>query len=192
MSFKSCPKLLCYWMQIHIPALIMQPLPAAFTTRFSSYYIPRPLLSRKDAKTLAAFYELFESVSKPDARTSPGRTLTPRNAVSFPAGTTFDLDEGRVVQLLEQETVSEDEQAEVIGTLTFDGIEDKFTFFEVRFLPDDLIGEWRREMSADPAMGSLMLLASLNQRRYPYEESERIAQPGSPAVRTAPRSGTEE
>jgi hypothetical protein len=192
MSFKPCPKLLCYWLQIHIPALIMQPSPGAITSRFSSYHISRPSLSRKDAKILVAFYHMFESVSKRDARMSSGRTLTPRNAVSFPAGTTFDLDDVRVMKLLDQETVSEDEQAEVIGSLTFDGIEDKFTFFEVGFLPGDVIAEWRREMSVDRAMGYLMLLASLYQRRYPYEESERIAQPGSPAVLAGPRTGTEE
>jgi hypothetical protein len=191
-SFKSCPNLLCYWLQIHIPALIMQPLPAAVTTRFSSYHIRRPSLGRKDARTLAAFYRMLESVSTRDARTSPGRALTPRNTVSFPAGTTFDLDDGRIMKLLDQETVSEYEQAEVIGTLTFDGIEDKFTFFEVRFLPGDLIAEWRCEMSDDRAMGSLMLLASLYQRRYPYDESERIAHPGSLAVPTGRRGGTEE
>lgn len=192
MSFETCPKLLCYWLQIHIPALVMQPLPGAVTTRFSSYHIPRPSLSRKDAKTLAAYYQLFESVSKRDARTSPGQTLTPRNAVDFPAGTKFGLDDGRILKLLEQETVSENEQAEVIGRLTCDGIEDKFTFFEVGLLPGDLIGEWRREMLVDRAMGSFVLLAGLYQCRYPYEESERIAKPGSPAVPTAPRSGTEE
>jgi len=189
MSFESCPKLLCYWLQIHIPTLIMQPLPAAATTRFSSYHIPRPSLNRKDAKSLAAFYAMFESVSNRDARTSPGRTLTPRNPVSFPTGTTFDLEYDRIVKLLEQERVSEDEQEEVIGTLTFDGREDKFTFFEVRFLPRDLIGEWRREMTIDRAMGTLMLLASLFALRYPYEESERIAHLGSPAVPVVPRGG---
>ena len=68
---------------------------------------------------------------------------------------------------------------------------DKFIFFEVSFLPRDVIAEWRREMSVDRAMGSLILLASLYRRRYPYEESERIAQPGSRAVAAAPRSGTE-
>ncbi len=192
MSFESCRSLLCYWLQIHIPALIMQPLPAAVATRFSSYHVPRPSLGRKDAKTLATFYAMFESVSKRDARTSPGQALTPRNTVSFPAGTTFGLEGDRVMELLAKETVSEDEQAEVIGTLTLDGTEHKFAFFEVSLLPNDLIDEWRREMSADRAKGSVMLLASLYLRRYPYEESEQIAQPGAPAVTTPAPSESEE
>lgn len=173
-SFKSCPKLLCYWLQIHIPTLIMQPSPGA-GTRFSSYRIRRPLLSRKDAKTLEAFDQVFESVSMCDVRTSPGQPLTPRSAVSFPAGTTFNLDDERVMELLEQETVSDREHAEVIGSMTFDGLEDRFTFFEVGLLPDELINECRRQILADRPMGAFMLLAGLYQRRYPYEESKRIA-----------------
>ena len=151
MSFESCPSLLCYWLQIHIPALIMQPLPATVATRFSSYHVPRPSLGRQDAKTLAAFYHTFESASKRDSRTSPGQALRPRNTVRFPAGTTFGLKGDRVTELLGKETVSEDEQAEVIGTLTLHGTEHKFTFFEVSLLPNDFIDEWRREMSADRA-----------------------------------------
>jgi hypothetical protein len=65
MSFTSCPTLFCYWLQIHIPTLIMQPLPGAVTTRFSSYHIWRSSLSGKDAKARAAFDRMFESVSSP-------------------------------------------------------------------------------------------------------------------------------
>jgi hypothetical protein len=191
MSFNSSPQLLCYWLQIHIPTLIMRPLPA-LATRFSSYHIRRPSLSRKDARTLAAFYQMFEAVSKHDVRASPGRTLTLRDTWTIPAGTTFGFEDRRIMQLLEQETVSMDEQAEVIGTMSFDGIEDKFTFFEVSLLPGDFIGEWKRAMSGDLATGSQMLLASLYQGRYPYEDPERIAHSGSCTVPADPRSGTEE
>jgi len=88
------------------------------------------------------------------------------------------------MELLAKETVSEDDLAEAIGTLTLDGTEHKFAFFEVSLLPHDLIDDWRREMSADRAKDSVMLLASLYLRRYPYDESERIAQPAAPAVPT--------
>jgi hypothetical protein len=192
MSFESCKRLLCYWLQIHIPALIMQPLPATVATRFSSYHVPRPSLGRQDVKTLAAFYDILESVSKHDSRTSPGRALRPRNAVRFPAGTTFGLEGDRVIELLGNKTISEDEQAEIIGTLTFNSAEQSFTFFEVTLLPNDLIDEWRREISADRAKGSLMLLAALYLRRYPYEESEQVAQPGAPVVPAPASSEGEE
>lgn len=192
LSFESCRRLLCYWFQIHIPTLVVQPLPATYATRFSSYHIPRPSLGRKDAKAFAAFYDMFESVSKQDTRSSRVQTLTPRNALRIPAGTTLYLDDVRVLKLLEQTTVSEDEQAEVIGTLTLDGIEHKFNFFEVTLLPGDRIDEWRREMSVDRIRTNVDLVASLYLSRYPYEESERTAQPGALAVPPPPLSGAEE
>jgi hypothetical protein len=171
MSFESCKGLLCYWLQIHIPALIMNPLPATSTTRFSSYHIQRPSLNWKDEKTLATFYVLFESVSKGDVRALPSQILTPRQVINFPAGTTYSLQGNQVIEFLAKEIVSEEDQAEIIGTLTLSGTEHKFTFFEVSLIPNELIEKWRCEMSGDQAKGSLMLLAILYLRRYPYEES---------------------
>jgi hypothetical protein len=86
------------------------------------------------------------------------------------------------MDLLGKGSVSEYEQAEVIGTLTLNSTEHKFTFFEVSLLPNDLLDEWRGALSADRANGSLMLLAELYLRRYAYEESEKVAQPGAPSV----------
>lgn len=179
LSFDSCPKLFCYWLQVHIPALIMQPAPGAITSRFSSYYLERPKLKRKDAMILATFHKMFESVSKLDSRASPGQVLNLRNTGTFPAGMKFGLDDSRILELLDRVTLSDDEKSAPIGSLVFDGIEDKFIFFEVCLLSRDLIDDWKGAMSDDKAMGSLMLLTSLYQARYPYEESERIARPGS-------------
>jgi hypothetical protein len=183
MSFETCPTLLCYWLQIHIPSLVMQPSPTAFMTRFSSYHIQRPFMKKKDAKVLGAFFKLFEAVSKNDARALPGRSLTPRDSVNFLKGTRFGLEDVRIRELLKQETVSDEEKAEVIGSMVFDGIEDNFTFFEVCSLPEDLISEWKQDTSIEPGMHAFMLLGALYQRRYPYEESERTERPGSVAVR---------
>jgi len=192
MSFDSCKKLLCYWLQIHIPTLIMHPSLGAVATRLSSYHVPRPSLGRKDAKTLTAFYDMFESVSQPDYRTSPGQPLTPRNTVSFPAGTLFGVEGDRVLKLLAQETTSEDEQAEVVGTLTIEGTEHKFTFFEVTLLPREHIDEWKRKMSTDSAKGSVMLLAGLYLRRFPYEETQQAGELDAPAAPTLAPSDSEE
>lgn len=172
MSFEGCRKLLCYWLQIHIPTLVMQPQPNVFGTRFSSYHIPRPSLNRKEAKALTAFFSMFESVSQVDGRASPSRPLTPRNSVTLPAGTVFRFDSSRVLTLLGQTTVSENEQAEVVGEITIEGIEHKFTYYEVSLLPADLIQEWKHAMPIDPMKASLPIMASLYLRRYPYEERE--------------------
>lgn len=182
LSFESCPNLLCYWLQIHIPTLIMQPSPGALASRFSSYHVPRPLLNRKDSNVLTAFYRLLESVSKYDSRATPARSLTLRESVNFPAGTRFGLEQDRIIELLEKEELSEAEQAEIVGSLVIDDIEEKFCFFEVGLLPSELIGEWKQETMADRAMGAFVLLASLYQRRYPYEDSERVPRLGSLTV----------
>lgn len=172
MSFEGCRKLLCYWLQIHIPTLVMQPQPNVFGTRFSSYHIPRPSLNRKEAKALSAFYSKFESASQFDGRASPSRPLTPRNSVIFPAGAVLRFDFSRVVTLLEQATVSEREQAEVVGEITSEGMEHKFTYYEVSLLPADLIQEWKQAISIDPMKASLPIMASLYLSRYPYEECD--------------------
>jgi len=169
MSFEGCRKLLCYWLQIHIPTLVMQPQPNMFGTRFSSYHIPRPSLNRKEAKALSAFYSMFESVSQVDGRASPSRPLTPRNSVTLPAGTFIRFDSSRVLTLLGQTPLSENEQAEVVGEITVEGIKHKFTYYEVSLLPADLIQEWKQAMSIDPTKASFLIMASLYLRRYPYE-----------------------
>lgn len=172
LSFDSCRKLLGYWLQIHIPTLVMMPPPPTPATRISSFQIARPRLSRKDAKALSAFYDIFESASKEDERASPPRKLTPRNIVEFPAGSTFNVDHDRILMLLEKNSLTEEDHAEVIGTLTVNGKKHDFTFFEVRMLPRDVIDEWKQEMSTDLPQGYLLLLAQLYRRRYPYKESE--------------------
>lgn len=170
LSFDSCQKLLCYWLQIHIPTVNLQPLPNRFATRFSSYHIPRSFFSRKEAKVLAAFYDMFESVSQHDIPASSAQPLTLRDSVSFPAGTILSFDSPGVLKLLEQTDVSEDEQAAVIGTVILDGTEHRFTFFDLSLLPRAHIEEWKREMSVDPIKAFLPLLAALYLYRYPYEE----------------------
>ncbi len=194
MSFESCPRLLGYWLQIHIPALAaMQPFPeVVLTTRFSSLQVARASMGGKDRKILKAFYDMFESVSRYDVRSLPGRALTPRETVTIPAGSTFGVEGDRVMQLLEKEAVSEDEQAEVVGTMVVNGIEYKFTFFEVCLLPSELIEEWKREIAQDRGMGSLMLVASLYKQRFPYEESEPMTQRDAPSVATPEPSEDEE
>jgi len=172
MSFEGCRKLLCYWLQIHIPTLVLQPQPTVFGTRFSSYHRRRSSLNRKDTKALSAFYGMFESVSQVDVRASPSRPLTPRNRVTFPAGTVFRFEGSRVMTLLGQMDVSEHEQAEVVGVVTIKGIEHKFTFWEVSLLPDEFIQEWKQAMSVDPTQAGLPILAHLYLRRHPYEDHE--------------------
>jgi hypothetical protein len=170
MSFEPSRRLMCYWLQIHIPTILMYPSPPAVATRFSSYHVPRLGLSGTDAKMLATFYGLIESVAQPDQRASGSGHRTPRNAIAFAAGTTFSLECDRLVELLAKDKVSEDEQAEVLGTVTIDGTEHQFTFVEMSLLPARLIDEWKQQQFTDRARSSVALLAHLYLRRYPYED----------------------
>jgi len=172
LSFDSCRKLMCYWLQIHIPTLIMHPQPCIFGTRFSSYYIARPALRRKEVRALSTFYGIYESVSQLDTRVVPSQPLHPRNIVTFPAGTCIGFNSSRIMTLLGQTAVSEDEKAEIVGGVILEGKEHKFTFFEVSLLPNDLIQEWRKGICIDPAKASLQILAALYLRQHPYEEHD--------------------
>ncbi|MFH1866159.1 MAG: hypothetical protein ABIK85_09775 [Candidatus Eisenbacteria bacterium] len=179
LSFESCPALLCYWLQVHIAAAILYPSPVTPATRFSSCHIRRPSPGCRNSRALTAFYGLIESVSTHDSRASVDPTQTPRETLSFPAGTTFGLDYDRVLELLEQGAASEDELEEEVGTLNLEGVEHKFTFFEVCSLPDRLVDEFRRELSVDKAKACLQLLAEMYLRRYPYEQSEQSTELGN-------------
>lgn len=170
LSFDSPRKLLCYWLQIHISALIMIPPPATFATRFSTYHIARPQVGRKDARALTAFYDIFESVSREDPRSSPARKLTPRMTVNFVAGSEFSVQDERILSLLAKNPVTEMEFAETVATLTLDGKQHDFRFVEVAMLPHDLIEEWKQDLEADRARAYVSLVGRLYLRRYPYEE----------------------
>lgn len=171
LSFDSPRKLLSYWLQIHISSLVMMPPPATFGSRFSSYHIARPRLSRKDAKALMAFYALVESVSKEDARASAPQQLTRRTTVQFPAGTGMRVSHDRILKLLEQADLTAEEYSEVVAGVSLNNNEHQFTFAEVVMLPREIIDEWKETMSVDRARSYALLIARLYLQRFPYEES---------------------
>lgn len=170
LSFGSPRKLLGYWLQIHIPSLIMNP-PTPLT-RFSSFHVYRPLLGRKDTKALALFQCKFLSVSKSDERSLPERILTPRKEIVFPKGSIIRLDKDRIIGFLENRPKSEDALAEVIGSITMNEKEHSFTLFDVSFLPEQFVASWKREISEDQGKGSAEMLAVLYMNRFPYMEPD--------------------
>lgn len=170
LTFESARNLLCYWLQIHIASLIMKP--ATTITRFSSYHIPRRELDRKQRKVLGTFYEIFESVSNVDDRALPPQELTRRSAITFPAGTQFSLDEDRVARLVDQKGLPENEQAEIVGTVTLSGENYEFTAFEVLLLSPALLQDWRITVAKDAGGANLQLIARLFAARVPYKEQD--------------------
>jgi len=169
LSFDHCPGLLNYWLQIHIASLIFRPeaMPAS---RFSSYHISKPRLRRQDGKSLAAFYALFQSVSKQDERALPPRSFTHRKSVNFSAGSTIGVKHDRIRELLARTEPTEAEQLEVVATLNLDDTEHEFTFFEINMLPPEVMREWFSMISKDRGQAWVFLVAKLYLQRYPYEE----------------------
>lgn len=170
LTFEGCKNLFGYWLQIHIPSLILKP--ATPTTRLSSYHVVNDGMRRKQSKAARCFYRIFESVSMPDVRAEPPKTLIPRSRIAFPAGTTFWLEDARVLELLDQGNTTQGEQEEMIGALSFSGKDHEFVFFEVCMLPREFIRDWRRSLSNDPVSARLELLARLYAQRFPYEAQD--------------------
>ena len=168
--FRDCPNLSSYWFQIHIPSLIFQP--PTTVTRFSSYHIFRDGMSRKDRRATMSFCEIFESVSQGDKRETPPTPLTPRKSFSFPAGTTFSLDEGLLLEFMENGEVKRRDINEEVATLTINDKEHIFTFFEFSMALGGVTEEMRKVMARDPDRARLELVARMYTQRFPYEESE--------------------
>jgi hypothetical protein len=168
--FRDCPNLSSYWFQIHIPSLIFQP--PMTVTRFSSYHIFRDGMSRKDRRATRSFCEIFESVSQGDKRETPPTPLTPRKSFAFPAGTTFSLDEGLLLEFMKNGEVKRRDIYEEVATLTINDKEHIFTFFEFSMALGGVTEEMRKVMARDPDRARLELVVRMYTQRFPYEESE--------------------
>lgn len=168
--FRDCRSLLFYWLQIHIPALILQPpLPV---TRFSSYHIRRESLDRKERRAATVFYGIFESASKDrDKRETPAKKLQMRKMLNVPAGATFSLDDGLLSELLKHGKVNDRSDSEIVGTLSMNGTDYEFSFFDFKILPESFVKDWRNTSSKDLVKARLQLIIKMYVQRYPYEES---------------------
>lgn len=169
--FANCRNLHWVWMQIHIPAMILQPTQTA--TRFSSYHIPRDVWRPKLTRAAAAFRCIFESVSeRQDERQTPARKLRLRsNPLTVPAGTEFGADELLVRKLLEGNALNTVTDEEVVGELQLEGQSYRFSVYEFKLLPSTLVQDLRMVFLEDPVRARLQLLLELYLRRHPYDEA---------------------
>lgn len=169
--FRDCKSLLFYWLQIHIPSLILQP--PTPVTRFSSYHILREGLARKERRAATVFYGIFESVSKSrDERETPPEEIRIRRTVKIPAGATFSLDDDLLGELLQQGEVRDRNDNEIVGTLSMNGANYDFSFLEFKMLPESLIKDWRNILSEGHVKARLQLIMEMYLQRFPCEESE--------------------
>lgn len=166
--FANCRNLHWVWMQIHIPAVVLQPPQTA--TRFSSFHIPKGVRSARLTSAAESFRRIFESVSeRQDERQTPARKLRLRsNPFTVPAGTEFGADDLFVKKLLEGNAPMLDE--EIVGELQMSGHKHRFSVYEFKLLPSALVQDVRTVFSEDPIRAKLQLLLELYLQRYPYDE----------------------
>jgi hypothetical protein len=163
LTFGSPRKLLCYWLQIHIASLIMRPVPNP-ATRFSSYFVPKEQFSRKENRTFAKFFGLFEAASRADDRSRAPQVFVPRTTFTFPAGTVFRVEEDLLLALMEQTQLSDAEQESIIASVRIDGDEQCFSFSEASLFAEDALSEWQASR-ADLGYANMTLVARLYAQR---------------------------
>ncbi len=168
--FRDCRNLFGYWLQIHIPSLILQP--PTTSTRYSSYHIFRESGNRKHRRTTSAFRDIFESASQGDPREFPAEPLTPRKILEFPKGTCFSFDEELFHEFLKGGTISHRGMNDEIATLTINGQVHKFSFFDFGMALPHLKEELRSAMKEEPIRIRFELVARMYAQRFPYEEPE--------------------
>ncbi len=170
--FRNCRNLLSYWLQIHIPSLIMHPYPPTTTTRFSSYHLFSNSLCRKGRRTTKDFLDIFESASKDDTRNTPAKKLKLRTSINFPKGTTFSLDDGLLMEFMDHGVVTERNINVEVGTITINDKKHTFSFFDFRTTLDGISKEWVNALPEDPNQVRIQLVMHMYAQRFPYEESE--------------------
>jgi len=173
--FRDCRTLLGYWLQIHLPTLIMHPTQMA--TRFSSCHIFREDMSPKGQRAVRSFQGIFEGASKGDSRETPPRRKTLRGEVCFPKGSLLFLEPDILREFLERGTVQERDRDSTVAHVTIDGRRHEFSFFELRLLLDNLDKNWKDLRCQDSMAVMCYLVARMYAQRFPYEETN--PEPGS-------------
>lgn len=170
LSFDSSRKLLGYWLQIHIAALILKPDPPTPTSRFSTYHIQEPNLNRRERRAARTFYKKFEEVSVTDARASPAHALKPRHYVKIPKGATISLDKEKLKSFLAQDDIAYTDEAVVFASLKAEDKLEKFTNIDVGMLPAKCLDEWCALVEDKPGEAAAKLIAEMYLQRYPYDD----------------------
>lgn len=163
--FRDCPNLLSYWLQIHIPSLILRPYPPKTVTRFSTYHISSDRLGRKGRRAEKVLRDLFESASKGDPREIPAKKLTVRSSIIVPAGTTF---KGLLREFLNRGEVAKREIDQEIGWITINGKTQYFSFFDLEMTLAGTTKEWRNTLAENPNQARIELVMRMYYERFPY------------------------
>jgi len=173
--FQDCRHLLDYWLQIHIPALVIYP--PTPSTRFSSFHIFKGGMDRKERRATKAFCSLFESASfQGDPREHQAKPLTLRTSITLPKGTSFGLRSDLIADFLESGKIDEKRKDDWVARIEINNKEHFFSIFDfIMVLPEfteiftDAAG-FRKAIEQNPSGTRLELIMAMYRFRFPYVE----------------------
>jgi len=166
--FRSFPNLLQFWLQIHIPSLVLHP--PMTTTRFSSYFLQRERISRSALQALNVFRNVFEQASLPDPRTTPPKLLKGRIFLQIPAGANCLFPDDTLVDYFKTGQLSEMHSEKVIAELTINGQKHPFFFSDLKMLVASDPNTRQELETSEPIQAAIGMVVKMFAQRYPYED----------------------
>lgn len=164
--------ILQYWLQIHIPALVVHPpIPM---TRFSSYFLFNINMDWGAAYAWNYFDKMiFRPGGKPDSRCLPAQKLQPRKKLTIPAGTHFWCEPEYLKKFITTGEVEGGNEETIIASMEFGGKKHEFTIFDLQMLAEVTTDSERAEWPCDFAQTIPAVIIEMFWRRYPYQDSEK-------------------
>ncbi|MGY1825203.1 hypothetical protein [Blastococcus sp. SYSU DS0541] len=159
------------WLQIHIPALVLQPpMPM---TRFSSLFLRNKTSGFGSVFAQEVFIGRTFTAAVEDPGEDAPRPLQPRNEVRIPSGTTVRYDEGLLEALVATGELPDRSDDHVAVTVWPPGGEndppEEYSYFELRLAFVNL-SEEDRQLFTKSISGARGLFAPLLLQRYRYVE----------------------
>ncbi len=159
--------LLLTWLQIHIPALVINPNQCI--TRFSSYFVKNEELHGRSAEAFKKLQRVLHIGDVRDKREIPPKTLNFRKEVILPKGTLLGWDEEVLKGMLNSWHLEPRQNKHTVLEIVIDGEKTEFSFFELYLLLPNVSEEDRLKYSNNHMLARAELAARLIYQRSPYE-----------------------
>lgn len=164
----SQKNLLLTLLQIHIPALVINPYQCI--TRFSSLSVINGKLHGRSLEACKKLEQVLRIGEVGDEREIPPEILNFRKKVILPKGTRIGWDEKVFEGMLESWNLEPQPDEHTILDIVIDGKKTEFSFFELSLLLANLSKEDKLKYSNDHNLARAELVARLILQRSPYEE----------------------
>lgn len=159
--------LLLTWLQIHIPAVILNP--TQNITRFSSLFITNGKLRGRSQEALNKLHRVLTIGGIRDEREIQPKILSLRKEVILPKGTLLGWDEELLSEMLDSWNLDSRQPEHKVLDVIIDGEKTEFSFFELSLLLANVSKEDRLKYSKDHMLARAELAARLLLQRSPYE-----------------------